>query len=192
MPTSVQRRLCRPHDCADLASESADWQRDRRRQVGTITTRRRGLPVRRSWVAGRPGAARSNAPAATVDSNSLVHTANQLVMRSVATVVVAPAAGSTSPDARRWASAQQRDCADRRAADSLPHRRSSPQVGTITRSAQSAIAAHRAVANSDRGTRNLDARGTRRGRTHRTGPSSRRPRQPHGWSASLRHRAIVP
>jgi len=44
--------LCRPCDCADLASESADWQRDRRRQVGTIATRRRLSTGCRSRVAG--------------------------------------------------------------------------------------------------------------------------------------------
>lgn len=51
VPTSAQRRLCRPQDCADLASKSRNSLVERGRQVGTITCDDEDPPSRLARVA---------------------------------------------------------------------------------------------------------------------------------------------
>jgi hypothetical protein len=150
--TAPYSALCRRRhnaDCADLVivpTSPANRLTDkvfgvcRSAQSRPVDQGRQAVEAR---VTGGPGSAHSK-------SNSPVYTANQLVMRSVATVVLLPAPAAHLRPGPREARAPATDCADLPAADSLPRRRSSPQVGTITRSAQSAIAPLCAVTIRDR------------------------------------------
>ena len=101
VPTSAQRRLCRPCDCADLRCESVVLQGVRPRQVGTITTRRQGSAGFRSRVAGWTWIGATERGEGRRDSNSPVYTPKQPATRSVATLVLGRGAGSASL-ARRW------------------------------------------------------------------------------------------
>jgi hypothetical protein len=131
----LDRRLCRPHDCADLASESADRQGISRRQVGTITTRRRRLPGRRSRGPGTTWSGaleRAGGHRRLEFAYALGKPARDAIRRDPSSSLPPLTPHLRAGDVRHQP--EQRDCADLPTADSLSRRRSSHQVGTITRS----------------------------------------------------------
>jgi len=145
VPTSAQRRLCRPHDCADVAAKTPAVQGNLPRQVGTIRGRGwvtaavsdetdESAPEERSAEVFDAGHAKWPGDAGVRAFNVAEHPCTSATR----------AQGATSPWATCPRSRRARIVPTSGARIASSRKRSTGQVGTILRSAQSAIGSPRA------------------------------------------------